>query len=196
MQHGGVNISTTLLGCHQCHHKSFIRMHLLNKVDASRLGALEVCVYVTDQAPPRESPLPTQKKRLTQDTRTKTCNLVLELLLSPTSIIKLLLQGCGGLSHRQPESGGSPISFVHFSPSFSAEPILPPGWVRPVPVLLRLDSTEATEMKSLEVDANNFPQPGLCVSHIWAKQLVLRVYYTVLTLHSQNNGNLFSLLMY
>ncbi len=84
-----------------------------------------------------------------------------------TTIIRLLLPGCGGVSHRQPESGGSPISFVHFSPSFSAEPFLPPGRVHPVPVLLRLDSTEATEMKSLEVDANNFPQPGLCVSHIY-----------------------------
>ncbi|KAI9544577.1 hypothetical protein NQZ68_001450 [Dissostichus eleginoides] len=49
---------------------------------------------------------------------------------------------------------------------FSAKPILPPGLARPVPVLLRLYSTEATEMKSLEVDANNFSQPGRCVSHM------------------------------
>lgn len=64
----------------------------------------------------------------------------------------------GGVSERQPESGGSPISFAHVSPSFSAEPILPPGKVCPVPVSLRLDSSEATEMKGLEVDANNFLQ--------------------------------------
>lgn len=120
---------------------------------------------------------------------------------SPLTSLPLLSLSCsrqavGGLSHRQPESGGSPISFVHFSPSFSAEPILPPGWARPVPVLLRLDSTEATEMKSLEVNANNFPQPGLCISHIRAKQLVLSVRYTVLALHSQNNGILFSSLVY
>lgn len=131
---------------------------------------------------------PLREKEWHKTPELKTCNLVHGLLLSPispTTIIKLLLPGCGGLSHRQPESGGSPISFVHFSPSFSAELILPPGWVRPVPVLLRLDFTEATEMKSLEVDANNFPQPELCVSHIWAKQLVLSVHYAVLTLHSE-----------
>lgn len=85
MQHRGVNISTTLLGRHQCHHKSFIRMYLLNKVDASRLGAVEVCVYVTDQAPPCDldaPPLspPPSEKRVTEDTRAKTCNLVLGLL--------------------------------------------------------------------------------------------------------------------
>lgn len=60
--------------------------------------------------------------------------LLLPLHLSPTTIIKLLSPGGAGLSYRQPESGGSPISFVHFATSFSAEPILPPGWVRPVPV--------------------------------------------------------------
>lgn len=79
--------------------------------------------------------------------------------------------GGGGLSERQPESGGSPISFAHVSPSFSAEPILPPGKVCPVPVLLRLDSSEATEMKGLEVDANNFLEQGFCLCHIPAKQL-------------------------
>lgn len=200
MQRGGVNISTTLLGRHQCHRKSFSRVYLLNKVDVSRLGAVEVCVYVTDQALPCDLDVPPpSEKRVTQDTRATTCNLLLRLLLSyisPTTIIKPLSPGCGGLSHRQPESGGSPISFVHFSPSFSAEPILPPGWARPVPVLLRLDSAEATEMKSLEVNANNFPQPGLCISHIRPKQLVLSVRYTVLALHSQNNGILFSSLVY
>lgn len=113
------------------------------------------------------------KNRVTQGTRTKTCNLA--LLLSPTTIIKLLSTGGERLSYRQPESGGSPISFVHFATSFSAEPILPPGWVRPVPVLLRLGSTEASEMKGLEVDADNFSQPGLCISHIWAKQHVQQV---------------------
>lgn len=131
MQHGGANISTTLLGRRQCHSKSFNHMYLLNKVDASRLGAVEVCVYVTDQAPPCDLDVPPpSEERVTQDTGAKTCNLVLGRLLSPispTTIIKLLLPGCGGLSHRQPESGGSPISFVHFSPTFSAEPILPPG---------------------------------------------------------------------
>ena len=77
--------------------------------------------------------------------------------------------GKGGLSERQPESGGSPISFAHVSPSFSAEPILPPGKVCPVPVLLRLDSSEATEMKGLEVDANNFlplPHPSKTTNRV------------------------------
>lgn len=104
---------------------------------------------------------------MTQGTRAEACNLVLDAPphLSPTTIIKLLSPGGVGLSYRQPESGGSPISFVHFATSFSAEPILPPGRVRPVPVLLRLDSTEASEMKGLEVDADNFSQPELCTSH-------------------------------
>ncbi len=63
MQRLGVNISTTLLGRHQCHRKSFNCMYLLNKVDASRLGAAEVCVYVTNQAPPcdLEAPPPREK---------------------------------------------------------------------------------------------------------------------------------------
>lgn len=83
MQHGGVNISTTLLGRHQCHHKNVNHMYLLNKVDTSRLGAVEVCVYVTDQAPPCDSDVsPPSEKRVTQDTRTKTYNLVLGLLVS------------------------------------------------------------------------------------------------------------------
>lgn len=93
--------------------------------------------------------------------------------------------GGGGLSERQPESGGSPISFAHVSPSFSAEPILPLGKVCPVPVLLRLDSSEATEMKGLEVDANNFLQRGFCLSHIPAKQLTeraLQAFSTAITL--------------
>lgn len=91
------------------------------------------------------------------------------------------------MSERQPESGGSPISFAHVSPSFSAEPILPPGKVCPVPVSLRLDSSEATEMKGLEVDANNFLQRGFCLSHIPAKQLtecVLQAFSTAITLQS------------
>lgn len=70
-----------------------------------------------------------QRKRATQDTRAKTCNLVLGFLspISPTTIIKLLLPGCRGLSYRQPESGGSPISFAHFSLSFSARVYPTPG---------------------------------------------------------------------
>lgn len=93
-------------------------------------GGLRLCnrssstMWLSDAPPPSE-------KRVTQDTRTKTCNSVLGLLLSPylspATIIKPLLPGGAGLSYRQPESGGSPISFVHFPTSFSAEPILPPG---------------------------------------------------------------------
>lgn len=153
MQHGGANISTTVLGRCWWHHNRFIRMYLLNKVDASRLGAVKVCVYVTDRAPPCDLDVshPLGEK---SDTRHPSKNMQLgsctpPLWSSATTIIKLLLPGCEGLSHRQPESGGSPIAFVHFSPSFSAEHLLPPGWVRPVPVSLRLDSTEATAWKAL-----------------------------------------------
>lgn len=159
-------------------------VYVLKKVDGSRLGGccrgLRLCnrsnstMWLHGCASTLRG-----KNRVTQGTRTKTCNLVLLLPphLSPTTIIKLLSTGGAGLSYRQPESGGSPISFVHFATSFSAEPILPPGWVRPVPVLLRLGSTEASEMKGLEVDADNFSQPGLCISHIWAKQHVQQVFF-------------------
>lgn len=133
-------------------------------------------------------PFPSQK-RVTQDTREKKIHLnawTPPLASSPNAIIKPPSTGCEGLSHRQPVSGGSPIAFVHFFPSFfsfSAEPLLPRGWVRPVPVLLRLDTTEATKKKSLEVDVNNFPQPELCASHIRAKQLALSR-----NDHSESNG--------
>ena len=78
MQCGGVKISTTLLVRHQCQRKSFIHMDLLNKVDASRLGAVEVCVYVTDRAPPCDldaPPPPPLEERVTQDTRAKNMQL-------------------------------------------------------------------------------------------------------------------------
>lgn len=165
-------------------------MHLLNKVNASRLGAAKVCVYVTDHAPPCDldvspSPPPSEK-RVTQDARVKTCNLALGLLLSPT-IIKLFFPGSGEFSYRQPESGGSPISFVHISPIFSTESLLPQGKACPVQVLLRLDSTEATELKGLKVDANNFLQSGLCISHM-SKVTCAECVYEILALHSQNNA--------
>lgn len=174
-------------------------VYVLKKVDGSRLGGccrgLRLCnrsnstMWLHGCASTLRG-----KNRVTQGTRTKTCNLVLLLPphLSPTTIIKLLSTGGAGLSYRQPESGGSPISFVHFATSFSAEPILPPGWVRPVPVLLRLGSTEASEMKGLEVDADNFSQPGLCISHIWAKQHVQQVFFPPLMLCSLNYGYSFS----
>lgn len=102
----------------------------LMQADWGGCGGLRLCnrssstMWLSDAPPPSE-------KRVTQDTRTKTCNLVLGLLLSPylspATIIKPLLPGGVGLSYRQPESGGSPISFVHFPTSFSAVPILPPG---------------------------------------------------------------------
>lgn len=59
-------------------------LYLLNKVDASGLGAVEVSVYVTDQAPSCDLDMPpAPQRKVTQDTRAKTCNLVLGLLLSP-----------------------------------------------------------------------------------------------------------------
>lgn len=177
MQHWGVNISTTLLGHHQCHTKSFIHIYLQNKFDVSRLGAVKVHVYVTNQAlvcdldaPPLSSSpstphrkewhkTPKQKKKKKRNIQFSAWTPPLSS--SPNAIIKASSPGCEGLSHRQPVSGGSPIAFVHFffSPSFSAEHLLPWGRVRPVPVLLRLDNAETTKMKSLEEDVNNFPHP-------------------------------------
>lgn len=149
---------------------------------------MEVCVYVTDQALSCDFDVPPRPQRkVTRDTRAKNkmqlgawAALSSFLPLSLSSSYQTVVVG-GGLSERQPESGGSPISFVHISPSFSAEPLLPPGKVCPVPVLLRLDSSEATEMKGLEVDANHFLQQGFCLSHIPVKQLpecVLQAYST------------------
>lgn len=89
MQHGGGNISTTLLGRHQCHHKSFNHMYLLNKVDASRLGAVEVCVYVTDQAPPCDSWMCPHPQR--KDTRHQSKNMQLGAWTPPLSSSLLLL---------------------------------------------------------------------------------------------------------
>lgn len=57
-------------------HKSFIHMYLLNKVDASRLGAVEVCVYVTDQAPPCDLDAP-PSLREKSDTRHQSKNMQL-----------------------------------------------------------------------------------------------------------------------
>lgn len=104
MQHGGLNISTTLLGRHQCHHKSFKRMYLLNKVDASGLGATEVWVYVTDQAPPCDLDVPPPlEERVTQDTREK--NMQLGAQTPPFSLSVLLLS----LSCSHQVVGGYPI---------------------------------------------------------------------------------------
>lgn len=60
-------------------------LYLLNKVDASGLGAVEVSVYVTNQAPScdLDVPPPHPQRKVTQDTRAKAGNLVLGLLLSP-----------------------------------------------------------------------------------------------------------------
>lgn len=142
---------------------------------------------------------PPLEKRVTQDTRAKTCNLVLGLLLSPislTTIIKLLLPSCGELSHRQPESGGSPISFVHFSPSFSAKPYPSPGVSASRASFAKAGLHWSNWDEKPWGGCQQPPQPRLCVSHIWAKQLVLSVHYTVLTLYPQNKENMWTLLMY
>lgn len=142
-------------------------------------GGLCLCNKSTSTMWLGYAPLTLREK---SDTRHQSKNMQLNSWTTPlasslAAIIKPPSPGGGRLTHRQPVSGGSPIAFVHFSPSFLAEPLLPRGLVRPVPVWLRLDSSEAAEMESLEVDANDFPQPEHHAFHSWAKQLVFTVNY-------------------
>ena len=129
----------------------------------------EVCIYVTDRAWPCDSnttpptpPPPTHPslpdKRVTEDTMEKKRATSVHKPSPPLSPPNCFSQAERGVSQRLPESGGSPLAFVHFSPVFQPGPILPPGRESPVPVWLRLHSTEATGLKSLEVDANINPQ--------------------------------------
>lgn len=168
------------------------------RADWGGCGGLRLCNGSSSVMWLRCAPTPRPQRKVTQDTRAKkkrkrktTKNMQLGAWAALSSFLPLSLSSSyqtlvvgGGLSERQPESGGSPISFVHISPSFSAEPLLPPGKVCPVPVLLRLDSSEATEMKGLEVDANHFLQRGFCLSHIPVKQpteCVLQAFSTAFT---------------
>lgn len=177
-RHSAANISTALLGHHQSHRLCFICTYLQSKTWCEQTGGCGGLCLCNKSSSSMwfECPLPfPSQKRVTQDTRAKEKKKHMQLhdwtpplASSPNPIIKTPSPGCEGLSHRQPVSGGSPFAFVHsffFSfTSFSAEPLLPWGWVRPVPVLLRLDTSEATKKKSLEVDVNNFPQPELYAS--------------------------------
>lgn len=62
-----------------------LNMYLLNKVDASRLGAVEVCVYVTNQAPPCDLDVPPPTLREKSDTRHQSKNMQLGARTPPFS---------------------------------------------------------------------------------------------------------------
>lgn len=181
MQQCGVNISTTLLGHHQCHPKSFIHMYLQNKFDVSRLGAVEVHVYVTNQAlacdleapsftllssnPHRKEWQKTPKQKRDKKKQIKKQH--------PSQHLGSLSHCLPTLSLKRPQKAVRDYPtgslwvvavpshlFTFFPSSFSAESLLPWGLVRPVPALRKLDNAETTKMKSLEENVNNFSQPG------------------------------------
>ena len=100
------------------------------------------------------------EKRVTRDTRAKACSSVLG---SPfLHHIQLLLRGypigclrvVAVLSHL----------FIRFLPVSQSGLFYPLGEHVSCQFRLRLDSTEATEMKSLEVDGNNTPEEHLPLS--------------------------------
>lgn len=69
------------------------------------------------------------------------------------------------------------------------ESILPPGWMHPVPVLLRLYSTEATQMKPWG-GCQQLPSASTLHLLHTSNATVMSIHYAFLTLHSPNNGNL------